>query len=413
MEEHRRLEFHYGIVMLRTRRFLSAMDRLGRAKVSRPAGWLFLFFMPLACGIALFLFLSEAGILLSPRGAAVGSYVRSIGPLANLGLPGINPYLPIVDGWIALFVAMVIHEGAHGVIARSRGIPVKSSGLIFFLVVPIGAFVDVDENAVKIAKASDSARFLAAGAGINFVVGLVCLLLLFGLVSTMKPTNNQGLGVIVIQGSPLSNAGIKTYDYITAVNGIPIDNTSAISTSSWYGIGDVVNVTAWRDGTTFYRNVTIGSQLFQNTTSGQNFTRPLLGLSTQSPGVGDLQGLVSTYTGSLLKTPFLYLCIPTLPNCQQLAPFSDTMSGFYTSYYGSSLTPIVNLLYWLFFLNFCLAIFNSLPMYPLDGGQTFRVGVQALGRGKLSEANLTRITLGATLAVLALLLGVIVGPYLI
>jgi membrane-associated protease RseP (regulator of RpoE activity) len=389
------------------------MDRLGRAKVSRPAGWLFLFFMPLACGIALFLFLSEAGILLSPRGAAVGSYVRSIGPLANLGLPGINPYLPIVDGWIALFVAMVIHEGAHGVIARSRGIPVKSSGLIFFLVVPIGAFVDVDENAVKIAKASDSARFLAAGAGINFVVGLVCLLLLFGLVSTMKPTNNQGLGVIVIQGSPLSNAGIKTYDYITAVNGIPIDNTSAISTSSWYGIGDVVNVTAWRDGTTFYRNVTIGSQLFQNTTSGQNFTRPLLGLSTQSPGVGDLQGLVSTYTGSLLKTPFLYLCIPTLPNCQQLAPFSDTMSGFYTSYYGSSLTPIVNLLYWLFFLNFCLAIFNSLPMYPLDGGQTFRVGVQALGRGKLSEANLTRITLGATLAVLALLLGVIVGPYLI
>ena len=413
MEEHRRLEFHYGIVMLRTRRFLSAMDRLGRAKVSRPAGWLFLFFMPLACGIALFLFLSEAGILLSPRGAAVGSYVRSIGPLANLGLPGINPYLPIVDGWIALFVAMVIHEGAHGVIARSRGIPVKSSGLIFFLVVPIGAFVDVDENAVKIAKASDSARFLAAGAGINFVVGLVCLLLLFGLVSTMKPTNNQGLGVIVIQGSPLSNAGIKTYDYITAVNGIPIDNTSAISTSSWYGIGDVVNVTAWRDGTTFYRNVTIGSQLFQNTTSGQNFTRPLLGLSTQSPGVGDLQGLVSTYTGSLLKTPFLYLCIPTLPNCQQLAPFSDTMSAFYTSYYGSSLTPIVNLLYWLFFLNFCLAIFNSLPMYPLDGGQTFRVGVQALGRGKLSEANLTRITLGATLAVLALLLGVIVGPYLI
>jgi membrane-associated protease RseP (regulator of RpoE activity) len=129
--------------------------------------------------------------------------------------------------------------------------------------------------------------------------------------------------------------------------------------------------------------------------------------------VGDLQDLVSTYTGSLLKTPFLYLCIPTLPNCQQLAPFSQTMSGFYTSYYGPSLTSIANLLYWLFFLNFSLAIFNSLPIYPLDGGQAFRVGVQALGRGKLSEANLTRITLGATLAVVVLLLGVILGPYLI
>ncbi len=413
MEEYKRFEFHYGIVMLRTRRFLSAMDRLGRARVSRPAGWFLLFVMPVACGIALFLFLSEAGILLSPKGAAVGSYVRSIGPLANLGLPGINPYLPIVDGWIALFIAMVIHEGAHGIVARSRGIPVKSSGLVFFLVVPIGAFVEVDEEAVKIAKAADSAGVLAAGAGINFVVGVVCLLLLFGVVSTMKPTNDQGLGVVVIQGSPLSNAGIKTYDYIIAVNGIQINNTSAISASSWYKIGDVVNVTVWRDGTTFYRNVTIGSQLFQNTTSGQNFTLPLLGLSGQSPGVGDLQGLVSTYTGSFLKTPFLYLCIPTLPNCQQLAPFSDTMSGFYTSYYEPLLTSLANLLYWLFFLNFSLAIFNSLPIYPLDGGQAFRVGVQALGRGKLSEANLTRITLGATLAVVALLLGVIVGPYLI
>ena len=413
MEEYRRFEFHYGIVMLRTRRFLSAIDRLGRAKVSRPAGWFLLFFMPVACGIALFLFLSEAGILLSPKGAAVSSYVRSIGPLANLGLPGINPYLPIVDGWIALFIAMVIHEGAHGIVARSRGIPVKSSGLVFFLVIPIGAFVDVDEGAMKIAKAADSARVLAAGAGINFVVGVVCLLLLFGVVSTMKPTSDQGLGVIVVQGSPLNNAGVKTYDYIIAVNGIAINNTSAISTSSWYSIGNVVNVTVWRDGTIFYRNVTIGSQLFQNTTSGQNFTQPLLGLSNQSPGVGDLRSLVSTYTGSLLKTPFLYLCIPTLPNCRQLAPFSNTMSGFYTSYYGPSLIPLANLLYWLFFLNFCLAIFNSLPIYPLDGGQTFRVGVQALGRGKLSEANLTRITLGATLAIVVLLLGVIVGPYLI
>jgi membrane-associated protease RseP (regulator of RpoE activity) len=367
----------------------------------------------MACGIALYLFLSEAAILLSPRGPDVGNFVRSIGPLANLALPGINPYLPIVDGWIALLVAMIIHEGAHGIVARSRGLPVKSSGLIFFLLVPIGAFVELDDDAMKVAKATDSGRVLAAGAGINFVVGLVCLLLLFGVVSTMKPTNSQGLGVIEVQGSPLFNAGIKTYDYIAAVNAIPINNISAISSSSWYRIGSVVNVTVWRDGTMFYRNVTIGSQLFQNTTSHQNFTLPYLGVSSQSPGAGDLQRLVSTYTGSFLKTPALYLCFPTLPNCQQLAPFSDTMSGFYVSYFGQMLIPLANLLYWLFLLNFLMAIFNSLPIYPLDGGQAFRVGVQALGRGKLSEANLTRVTLGATLAVVALLFVVIVGPYFV
>ena len=389
------------------------MDRLGRARILGPASWFLLFLMPVACGIALYIFLSDVGVLLSPRGPAVGSYVRSISPLANLALPGINPYLPIVDGWIALLLAMIIHEGAHGIVARSRGLPVKSSGLILFLVVPIGAFVDLDEDAMKVAKAADSGRVLAAGAGINFVVGLVCLLLLFGVVSTMRPTDNQGLGVVVVQGSPLSNAGVKTYDYIEAVDGIRINSTSDIASSSWYRIGNVVNVTVWRDGTTFYRNITIGSQLFQNTTSHQNFTLPYLGMSNQNTGVGGLQGLISTYTGSLLKTPLLYLCIPTLPNCQQLAPFSDMMSGFYASYYGSSLIPLANLLYWIFLLNILLAIFNSLPIYPMDGGQAFRVGVQALGRGKLSEANLTRITLGVTLAVVALLFVAIVGPYFI
>ena len=389
------------------------MDRLGRARILGPASWFLLFLMPVACGIALYIFLSDVGVLLSPRGPAVGSYVRSISPLANLALPGINPYLPIVDGWIALLLAMIIHEGAHGIVARSRGLPVKSSGLILFLVVPIGAFVDLDEDAMKVAKAADSGRVLAAGAGINFVVGLVCLLLLFGVVSTMRPTDNQGLGVVVVQGSPLSNAGVKTYDYIEAVDGIRINSTSDIASSSWYRIGNVVNVTVWRDGTTFYRNITIGSQLFQNTTSHQNFTLAYLGMSNQNTGVGGLQGLISTYTGSLLKTPLLYLCIPTLPNCQQLAPFSDMMSGFYASYYGSSLIPLANLLYWIFLLNILLAIFNSLPIYPMDGGQAFRVGVQALGRGKLSEANLTRITLGVTLAVVALLFVAIVGPYFI
>ncbi len=387
------------------------MDRLGRNRISRPASWFLLYFMPVAAAIAFFLFLSELAILLSPRGAQIGSLIRSLGPLANLGLPGINPYLPIVNGWIALLVAMVIHEGAHGIVARSLGLPVKSSGLMFFLILPIGAFVDIDEDALKTAKAADSGRVLAAGAGINFIVGIVCLLLLFGVVSAMKPASTQGFGVIVTTNSPISNAGVETYDYITAVNGIPINDVSAISSSPWYKIGNVVNVTVWRDGVYLYRNVTIGSQPFQNLTSGQVFQAPLLGVSTQSPSVGALNGLVSTYTNSFFRSPALYLCIPTFPNCQGVVPFSDTRSGFYNSYYGPSLIPLAGMLYWLFFINFNLAIFNSLPIYPLDGGQAFRVGVKALGRGRLSERTLARITGGATLAVIALLLGVIAGPY--
>jgi membrane-associated protease RseP (regulator of RpoE activity) len=73
----------------------------------------------------------------------------------------------------------------------------------------------------------------------------------------------------------------------------------------------------------------------------------------------------------------------------------------------------MNLLYWVFFLNLNLAGFNAIPLFPLDGGQAFRVGVKALGRGKLSEQTVMKITAAATFCMLALLLGVLLTPYLL
>jgi len=414
--DYKRFEFQYGIILLRTRRFQSLMDRLGASRISKPVGWFLLYVMPVAAAIGFYLFLSELGILFSPRGAAVASYVRTLSPLANLGIPGINPYLPIVDGWIALVIAMIIHEGMHGIVARSLGLPVKAAGLLFFLVVPIGAFVDVDENAIKTAPSSYSGRVLAAGAGINLMVGLLCLLLLVGVVSTMRPASQQGIGVVVAADSPLSKAGIQTYDYILDVNGIPLNDPSAISTSSWYKINNTVTLTVFRGGTTFEKNVTLSYQLLQNTSSGQTFKSPFIGVSFINPGtqsVPSLQSAVNAYTGAALTRPFTYVCIPTLPTCQSVVPFSDTMAPFYTSSLGAIVSPLANLLYWIFFLNFNLAIFNALPIYPLDGGQAFMVGVKALGKGKLSEKTLLRITGAATLAVITLIFAVLAGPWLL
>jgi membrane-associated protease RseP (regulator of RpoE activity) len=414
-KEYKRFEFQYGLVLLRTRRFQSLMDRLGASRVTKSAGWVFLYLLPVAAAIGFYLFLSELGVLLSPRGTEVISYVRGLSPLANLGLPGINPYLPIVDGWIALVIGMIVHEGAHGVVARSLGLPVKAAGLIFLLIVPIGAFVDVDETALRTSRSSYSGRVLAAGAGINLIVGVLCLLLLVGVVTTMKPASQQGIGVVVADNSPLAKAGVQTYDYLLAVNGAPISDVSSIATSSWYQINNTVTLTVWRDGTTFQRNVTIGSQLFQNITSGQTFKKPFIGLSLSDPstqGVSGLQSVVSSYAGAALNKPFAYVCIPTLPACQGVVPFSDSMSGFYTSSFGPATVPLANILYWVFFLNFNLAIFNALPIYPLDGGQAFLVGVKALGRGRLNDATAMRITSIVTLAVVLLIFGIIAGPYL-
>ena len=110
-------------------------------------------------------------------------------------IPGINPYLPIIYGWIGIVVGIVAHEGAHGVIAKSLGFEVKSSGLLFFLILPIGAFVEVDDSKMKESRARESLRVLSAGPTINVIIGMISLLGIFLIVLGLSPAVN-GLTVI-------------------------------------------------------------------------------------------------------------------------------------------------------------------------------------------------------------------------
>lgn len=413
MSEFNRLEVHwYSLVLLRTTRFEGVMDRLGKRRIAGPSGWALLYLMPVAAAVGFFIFLRPIELLFSPSAPAFVSYVRTLSPLGNIGIPGLNPYIPIVDGWIALIIAMIVHEGAHGVIARSLGLPVKASGLIFILfVIPIGAFVDVDEDALKVAKSSHAGRVLAAGAGVNLVLAVVCLLLLFSAVGNLRP-KVDGIAVGSINpGYPAAQAGIRPGDFITAVNGIPIDSSAAVNGSSWYRIGQSVNITVWRDGEYLqFNQVVIGSYPVNDTRTGIVSQRPIIGFG--GVDYSTLTGMVSTYSGSFFSRA-LYFDIPTLPIAQGVVPFGDSTAAFYTSSIGSSLVPLLDLLYWIFFLNFNLAIFNSLPLYPLDGGQAFMVGLKALGGGKLSEESLGRLTTAASLIVLGIILLVVAGPYLI
>lgn len=412
-EEPKRFEFSYGIIMYRTQRFQSLMERLGRNRISRPTGWILLYLMPIAAAFGFYLFLVLLANLLSPRGAALASVIRSYGPLVNLGLPGINPYIPIVYGWIALIVAIVVHEGAHGVIARSLGLPVKSSGLLFLLIFPVGAFVEVDEQALKAARPSYSGRVLAGGAGVNLVIAVVCLALLVLTVSTMVPLT-VGAGITgVATGKPAYNAGIRPGDFVTAVDGKNVTDLNVVlGENTTLTAGQSVNLTVFRDGRILqFDNVRLVccQVLIDVQTNKTLRSWPYIGVNQIT--YSHLQADVSRYSSPLLNLP-LYLCIPTFQSCQTVVPYSDSLAPFYFSSAGRFLVPLSNLLYWLFFLNFNLAIFNALPIYPLDGGQAFKVGVKALGGDRLSEKMLTRITGIASAAVLVMLIGVMVGPYL-
>ena len=417
-EEFKRFEIKGGVLLfVRTKRFQSLMERLGGYRISKPIGWLLLSLMPIGAAIAFYLFGRLLLALLSSSGAVVASRIVSLGPLANIGIPGLNPFIPWFYGWIALVIAMVVHEGAHGVVARSHGLPVKNSGLmLLFFFIPIGAFVDVDESALKQAKKSHSARVFAAGAGTNLVLAVACLLLLTAMVGAMTPAAN-GAGIAsVSQGSPAYSKGILPGDIVTAVNGNPINDLSTIlGPNTTLKAGQTLNFTVYRGGHTLE---IVGVQLaccmkiIDTQTNKTLASYPYIGVNSISEA--SLRSSVSAYSNPIAN-PLLYIgCIPTLRlgACQQAVPFADDTSVFYTSPIGSTLVPLANLLYWVFFLNFNLAIFNSLPIYPLDGGQAFQVVVEAAGRGRLSEKTVARITTGVTLGVLALLLGGVLGPWL-
>ena len=417
-EEYKRVSFQWGILMVRTRKGLSLLDRLGKLRITKPLAWFMLVLMPIAAGISLFLILQTISVYLSPLGPGAISYVRSITPLANLLLPGINPYVPIVYGWLAIVVAILVHEAAHGIVARSLGFPVKSAGMIFLLFIPIGAFVEVDDAAINAANAKNATRVLASGPGTNFVLAVACLAILILLVSTMSPVV-RGAGIISVaedtpqQHSPAFLAGLKAGDVLLAMNNAPVtDINQTLKASGTFHIGQVVNLTVWRNGETIQiNNVTLGKIVVLDTRTNQTAAYPYLGVFSVS--YRDMEVIASSYSTYYAKNPLVYFSlIPTFPSTGYYVPFSDTMQAFYTSPLGPTTPIAANLLYWLFFVNVNLAIFNSLPIYPLDGGQAFRSLLKGAGRGKISEEASQRITIAVTLVMIFAFVAVTIGPYL-
>ncbi len=403
-EKEKIVDFNFPLLTIRTKRFTFIFDKLGKTRGAKYIAWVFLALVPIIAGLAIFLITGSLIALLSNPAVSqsVGQTVRDLGVGSILLLPGVNPMLPIVYGWIAIVIAIVVHEGAHGIIARNNGFRVKSSGLLFFLIIPIGAFVDVDEEQLKKARARPSVKVMAAGVGGNIILGAACLICLIAIVGSLTPVVNGVYISEVTSDLPAEAAGLLPKDVLVSVDNVTI--TSSDDLRSYLEnktAGELVMVTVRRgDGWDTLYSTTL------NLTTSDN--RTVMGVMIYNL---QTEAVLNNYNSFSIERLSIYLVPPTLAS--SYIPFSDTLSQFYTSPLGSSWSIVANLLYWIWFVNFNLAIFNALPIYPLDGGRIFNITLKRYLGKRLSEKTIYRVTVVVAVACLAVVLTGAFLPFLL
>ena len=141
-------------------------------------------------------------------------------PRNVLIIPGVNEFLPwkvALEIFLGLIIGLVVHEGGHGIMCRVEKIKVKTMGLALFTILPIGAFVEPDDNSRKRASRTGQMRMFSGGVANNFLVAMVCFLLLFGPVSG-GIVMGDGIAVGgILPGSPAEQAGILEGDRVVGV----------------------------------------------------------------------------------------------------------------------------------------------------------------------------------------------------
>jgi len=180
-----------------------------------------------------------AGMFLFLLQAAIGTIQNPTQTAANqpsnfLVIPGVNDFLPLAvapEIVAGLLIGLVVHEGGHGLLCRVENIDIDSLGLVFFTVIPVGAFVEPDEESEADADRGSRNRMFAAGVTNNFAVTVVAFALLFGPVIGAI-TAAPGVAVAgVYPGSAAADSGFDAGDRITAVGGQPVDGAGELETA--------------------------------------------------------------------------------------------------------------------------------------------------------------------------------------
>ena len=227
-------------------------------------------------------------------------------------------------------IVLVIHEGAHGIVASLEKIKIKTGGFVVFIALFAG-FVEPDEEEFDKAKKISKLRVIGAGATSNviFAFALGALLLTNPIFALVLPeplvewfydAPDGVLVISIIPDSGAEKAGLQSGDLITAINGVVI-----ITPLDFQKIdlkpGETVTVTVQRNG-------------------------------------------------QQLQLPVEIMPSPDDPNRGLVGIMRDNALSYKPVYNFIEWDPQVSMfLLWLWMISFFIGIINMLPLPILDGGK--------------------------------------------
>ncbi len=323
-KNRKKVQRHAGIIfMYETTRGIKLMDKFAKygrfwkawSYLGIPVGYLGMGFI--------FYFIVNAFFFPSPE--------ATVSPiLPGIKVPGSDFFLPFWHGIIALFLLLVIHEGAHGIISRVHKVKVESTGVGLLAILPF-AFVKPNENQVKKLSASKRIAMYAAGPFANITTAALALgLLLFGVMPLLIGAYDvSGLNVLgVTEGFPAENAGLESGDTITFIDNIPISETDLAYEA--------------------LLSKTPGNEMILTLDSGEDLNM----LAAENPDDPTDGHYGFNFEGILEKKEH--------------------------AWYAEILSIFKDFLYFFITLSLGVGLFNLLPLGPLDGGKMMKDGLVAL-----------------------------------
>ena len=262
-------------------------------------------------------------------------------PFTNV--PGIG-YLSFSQWIISIFILAVVHEFAHGIVAKAHGMKIKSSGFAFFSIfAPIipAAFVEPDEK--RLMKSQDVKQYsvFAAGPIINILLALLILLALPYVANPAKlapfeDTITEPIGFsfsLTNQELPAAQAGLKDGMIINSFNNEKITEATSFLETMYYCVKPGETVTAG--------------------TENQTYTM------TTVPGDDNGRGIIG------------------VTNFKNERRVKSQYKTFAIVFYWFK-----DLFKWLFLLNFFIGLFNLLPLGIVDGGRILNTLLQSTMKNK-------------------------------